>query len=228
MNDGGGLIQSTSFQARSGTRSLRISNTGAADWVAPQVSQTFPAAEGDVINFHGYMRTNSTITDGSFGLLKIVFKDINGNDLLPASIDAGTLNTSFPGIESIPLLDGASTPNQWILSQAQGEAPVGTAAVVLFALNVNPPGSSTTMYFDDLYASVVGDLEAPPLTAAMSGTDVELSFPTEIGVVYEVAYKNDLTDATWTVIDTIAGDGTEQSVTYAVGPTQRYYVVQIK
>ncbi|NNM29617.1 MAG: glycoside hydrolase family 16 protein, partial [Akkermansiaceae bacterium] len=228
VNSGGGTIATAGAPARTGTSSLEIDNGGAGGWSSPNVVQSFPASPGETFNFNGYLRTTSPITDGSLALLKIVFRDSGGNDLLPASADVGTINTSFPGVES-NTLDGSSPANQWVFAEAQGEAPAGTASVLFFVLNVNPPGSSTSIFVDDLEAGppAATPVIAPPLTATRAGDDIELSFPTQNGVVYELAYKDSLTDASWTVVDTITGNGSPAVRTYPPTNGGRFYVVLI-
>ncbi|MCU0787219.1 MAG: family 16 glycosylhydrolase [Verrucomicrobia bacterium] len=227
VNASGGTVVDSTAYARSGSSSLLLDNAGAAGWAAPQALQSFAASPGQVFNFQGYMRTPSTITDGSFGLLKVVFKDSGGNDLVPASAEIGNINTSFPGIESTPFLNGASPASQWVFTQAKGKAPAGTTQVLFFLLNVNPPGSATSMYLDDIEANLVG---APPLpvtlTATQVGNNIQISFPTQNGASYDVAYKVNLTDPNWTPIVTISGDGTTKTVSYPATAPSRFYMVR--
>ena len=163
----GGTASASSTYAHSGTYSLLIDSTGAGAWSSPQASQLFPAAPGLEYNFNGWMlqSANDPITDASFGLLKIVFKDINGADLVPASASVGIINNSFPGIESQPFLNSGSLTDTWISSAAQGVAPAGTVSVTFFLLNVNQGIDPGGMYFDDISATLVPE----PTTFALAG-----------------------------------------------------------
>jgi len=169
VNGGGGTIATTSAYAQSGNNSLLIDATGAGQWASPNVSQTVTASAGQEWRLSGYMMSLQTLPNwdpvpAAFGVFKIVFQNAANQDLLPASSSIGVINTSFPGIESSPLLNQTATPGQWLFSEAQGVAPVGTDHVVLFALNVN--GSATTMYFDNISASIV---VPEPSTFALAG-----------------------------------------------------------
>ena len=225
----GGSASASTAQAKSGSRSLLINNTWASAYGSPQAVQSFDAAAGDVFNFQGYMLTPSSITDGSFGLLKIVFRDSSGNELLPASADVGSINTSYPGVESEIFLNGSSSVNQWIWTEAQGEAPANTAQVLFFLLNVNPAGSATTMYFDDISATLVGDPVLPfALSASVEGADFQISFPTQEGISYQLAYKSSMTNESWAPVgEIIVGDGNTNSVSYPASSPAGFYIVLV-
>jgi hypothetical protein len=146
---------------------------------------------------------------------------------VPASAEIGNINTSFPGIESTPFLNGASPASQWVFTQAKGKAPAGTTQVLFFLLNVNPPGSATSMYLDDIEANLVGAPTLPvTLTATQVGNNIQISFPTQNGASYDVAYKVNLTDPNWTPIVTISGDGTTKTVSYPATAPSRFYMVR--
>jgi hypothetical protein len=72
---------------------------------------------------------------------------------------------------------------------------------------------------------------APPavtLTAAHVGANIQVSFNTASGFTYQVQWKANLTDATWTSLGApIAGDGTIKSVSDPIG-TSRFYRVSIQ
>jgi beta-glucanase (GH16 family) len=71
---------------------------------------------------------------------------------------------------------------------------------------------------------------APPvnLQAAMTGFAPALSVPTRTGFSYLVLYKNNLTDANWTLLKILTGDGTTQLVNDTTGGSQRFYEVLIQ
>ena len=147
----------------SGIGSLRLAGNGG--FSVPGAFQTFPASPGQVWNFEGYMLTPSALpADATFGLLKIVWS--NGtNDLPPGQINVGQAGPpANPGIESLPFLNAASTPNTWIYTQAQGVAPAGTTQVSMFALFVDQ--SAGTAYLDDLEASMIPEPSCAALALA--------------------------------------------------------------
>jgi len=232
LNLSGGAASASTAYAHSGTDSLEIDSTGASAWTSPSASQSFSASEGDVFNFQGYMlnSVNSPITGNSFGLFKIEFKDSEGAKLVPASVSIGTLqsNTSYPGAESTPHLDSGSATDTWVFSETQAVAPAGTAQVDFFVLNVNEIGN--IMYFDDIQAIRVGDpIVVLPFTLSSSivNENIQINFPTQNGVNYEVAYKNNLTHTNWIAIETVAGDGNTNSVSYPTSVPARFYNVLI-
>lgn len=230
LNLSGGSASASTGHARSGGNSMVIDSTGAGDWASPNVSQSFPASPGDVFNLQGYMLNSagSPITDGSFGLFKIEFRNASGTPLEPASVDVGTsAGGPYYGAESTPKLNSSSATDTWILSEAQAEAPAGAVEVGFYLLNVNPPGNTgPPMYFDDVYAMRVGDPVLPfTLGASVVGGNFEIRFPTQNGVSYDVEYKSSLTNATWLAVETIVGDGGTNSVTYPASSPARFYRV---
>ena len=229
LNLSGGSASASAAYAHSGAHSLLIDSTGAGDWASPNASQSFPASPGDVFNVQGYMLnpTGSLVTGDSFGLFKIEFRDRDGTVLQPASVDIGNSAAApFYGAESTPILNAGSATDTWIFSEAQGEAPAGAVEVGFFLLNVNQPENPGPMYFDDVQAMLVGDPILPvTLSASIEGGNIQISFPTQNGVSYQVAYKSSMTNTSWTAIETIVGDGNTNSVSYAASSPARFYVV---
>ena len=137
---------------RTGIGSLQLAGSG--NFSVPGAFQTFPANPGEIWDLQGYMLTQNTLPATiTFGLLKIVWS--NGvNDLAPGAIIFGQAGPpANPGVESLPFLNSASTPNTWQFTQARGVAPAGTTQVSMFALFVDQ--SAGTGYFDDLQATLV-------------------------------------------------------------------------
>jgi len=63
------------------------------------------------------------------------------------------------------------------------------------------------------------------LTAARSGGNVVLSFPTQTGVNYRVFHRTDLTTGNWTLLTSVFGNGAGKSVTDPSTGTSRFYKV---
>jgi hypothetical protein len=63
----------------------------------------------------------------------------------------------------------------------------------------------------------------PEITATVAGGSIMLSFPTQSERVYQVWGKNNLSDATWSLLDTLPGDGS--TVVWGESATQahRFY-----
>jgi hypothetical protein len=99
---------------------------------------------------------------------------------------------------------------------------------------VAPPGSSYARfqitYHADQGGSVFQDvtdfrLRSPVATAAINGSNIEISFPTVYGPIYDVLYKDNLTDATWKKLTSVTGDGSVKTVTDTHGSKTRFYDV---
>lgn len=166
LNLSGGTAQTATAYAQSGAQSLVIDSTGAGAWSSPNVYQTFPASPGDEFNFKGYMLRSAAITDASFGLLKMEFRDAGNAILAPASASIGAINIPFPGVESTPFLNNGSVAvDTWLFTELQGVAPAGTATVQFYLLNVNQGIAPGPMYFDNITATKI---VVPPSTASIS------------------------------------------------------------
>jgi len=63
------------------------------------------------------------------------------------------------------------------------------------------------------------------LTPSITNGNIRLSFATQIGVDYQILYKNRLTDTVWQTLTTVSGDGTVKTVTDPLGTGQRFYIV---
>jgi beta-glucanase (GH16 family) len=229
LNLSGGLAWASPDYAQGGTASMVIDSTGAGGWSAPNASQSFPADPGDVFNMQGYMLNPAgvPVVGSSFGLFKIEFRNSTGTVLGPAAVDLGTA-AAYPyyGTESRPFLDAGSAPDNWIFSRTQAEAPAGTAWVSFILLNVNQPENPGPMYFDDIQAILVGELEQPfSLEHAMDGGDIRIRFPTQTGIRYNLIHNSSLTNANWTLVDTIIGNGATNSIAYPMTDSAGFYKI---
>jgi PEP-CTERM motif len=155
-------VTSTTY-ARSGTQSLVIDSTGAGQWASPNVSQSFAAAPGEEFSFQGYMLRSGSIAGGSFGILKMEFRDAANATLEPpgGTISIGAF--AFGGVESLPrLIDANVGQDTWLFTEARAIAPAGTTSVGFFVLNVNQ--TENTMYFDDISVTLIPEPSALALT----------------------------------------------------------------
>ena len=143
--------------AHDGSYSLELSAPGG--FHVPTAFQTIPASPGEEFNLSGYMYTPSPLpADATFGLFKIIFKDQFGNDLEPASVSIGqaSADPSFPGGESLPMLNYTSPVGSWVFSEVQAVAPSNTVSVSFFVINIDE--SANTMYFDSIEAVEVAEV----------------------------------------------------------------------
>ncbi|HKL22644.1 MAG TPA: hypothetical protein VJ904_12625, partial [Tichowtungia sp.] len=113
-------------------------------------------------------------------------------------------------------------------SEVQAEAPAGTETVGFYILNVNQPGNLGPMYFDEIQAIWVNAPGLPvPVRASITGGNIQMRFPSQNGIRYEVAYKTNLTQAAWIPIETLVGDGGTNSVSYPMSEPARFYRITI-
>ncbi|MGC3957359.1 MAG: carbohydrate-binding protein [Verrucomicrobiota bacterium] len=67
------------------------------------------------------------------------------------------------------------------------------------------------------------------LTATLAGANVNVSFPTQSGYTYQIEYKNNLTDPTWTNLGSaVTGDGTVKIVADPASGSRRFYRARIQ
>ena len=73
-------------------------------------------------------------------------------------------------------------------------------------------------------------IQNAPLTinASNVGTNVVVSFPSQVGLGYQVQYKTNLTDTSWTALgNPISGSNVIESVSDLAAPNNRFYRVQM-
>jgi hypothetical protein len=77
----------------------------------------------------------------------------------------------------------------------------------------------------------VPSVQGVKMTASISGSNIQIKFPTVSGHSYTVLYNSTLTGGSWLPLSAaVPGDGTVKTVTdpVGVGPTQRFYKLQIQ
>jgi hypothetical protein len=66
------------------------------------------------------------------------------------------------------------------------------------------------------------------LNATQTGTNVAISFPPQSGFNYQLQYKNNLSDAVWSPLNSLPGDNTVKLMTDPSAFNTRFYRVQIQ
>ena len=110
----------------------------------------------------------------------------------------------------------------WLpLTDAGGVAPVIVKLGGVSTLQVGTPtGNCFPNYFMLVPASAIN------LSAARSGNNVNLSFPTQTGGNYRVFYRTSLTTGNWTLLTSVLGNGTVETATDSnSADSQRFYKV---
>jgi Immunoglobulin domain len=171
--------------------------------------QDRPALPGQVYTGFIWMLTPSVDEVGGVGacFLEVQFRDNGGNILYDFESPSVTSNT---------------TPNIWMKMTP-------TIPVMVAPANTADVRFQVT-YHADTGGSVYSDmadlrLREPVSTPVAGANQFKISFPTLYGPVYNVFYKNHLTDASWTLLTSVNGDGTVKTVTDSGPASQRFYIV---
>jgi hypothetical protein len=102
-------------------------------------------------------------------------------------------------------------------------APPGTTRVRFQVTTHYEGGGSGSVFVDAMQL-----LQKIPVTVtpALVGGDIVLSWPSQVSSSYQVVYKDNLTDATWTSIGpAVIGDGTVKSASFPATGGKRFYSV---
>ncbi|HWD17675.1 MAG TPA: hypothetical protein VHB20_00220 [Verrucomicrobiae bacterium] len=80
------------------------------------------------------------------------------------------------------------------------------------------------------FLMLIATTPSPTLTAAVAGSTITISFPTQTGYSYQVQSKNTLSDSAWTPVGGLhGGNGSTQSQNDSVtGSTTKFYRVQVQ
>jgi len=89
-----------------------------------------------------------------------------------------------------------------------------------------PPKGKVPEPLKDMFTNL-GDIGSQRgLNVSRAGSDVEISFETQAGVTYDVVHKTDLIDPSWTLLQSVVGDGTTLSVYDPVSSPAGFYRVE--
>jgi hypothetical protein len=192
------------------------------------VFQDRPALPGQVYTASAWFLTPPARTaDQIFGKttcnLQVQFKDAGGN--LICDYESTPFDTNCPDGTWInfPVTNKYAADYVTLLGTSPVIiAPPGTASMGIQPGYVCPDAASGgNMYVDD----VVVTLHEPVVVPLVSGSNVQLSFPTLFGPQYNIFYKANITDAAWHLLTTVTGDGTVKTVSDLIGTTSRFYIV---
>lgn len=125
--------------------------------------------------------------------------------------------TSWTSFGWIPLRDGSGNLQTITLT--------GSTNTLKLTRNPTAPLADVNVNFLMLVPAV-----APiSLTAVISGSNINVSFQSQTGLSYQVEYKNNLTDGSWTPLGSlIVGDGTIKSLNDPTSGSHRFYRLRIQ
>jgi len=106
----------------------------------------------------------------------------------------------------------------WCVLQNNGSPATVTLGGVE-TLRVTSGGNVNANYF------MLVPISALKLSAAQSGNNVVISFPTQVGVSYRVFSRPAVTGGSWSLVATVGGDGTVKSARDPIGTGARFYMV---
>jgi len=104
--------------------------------------------------------------------------------------------------------------------------------IQVFVMNGLLVGLAAILYatnFTAIQSNVAPGFELTVITATVIGGNIHISFPTQTGFSYQLLYKNNLTDASWTPLGSpITGNNSSQAVNDPTTGTTRFYRVQVQ
>ncbi|MGN6552623.1 MAG: immunoglobulin domain-containing protein, partial [Verrucomicrobiota bacterium] len=211
-----------------GTNVVQIFNAGAYNGIYQDVS----AAPGDI--FTGDCSIFQSSFDALTAPLNQAYLEVqfrHGNDA-PIAI-----------YNSIFITNSASMQDAWLKLYATNGVAAGYAQTSTTNSNylVAPAGTDHVRYQVTLHAEGAGSgsvyvdvmhlMKKIPVTvtSTINGANIELSWLSQGATDYQVVYKNNLTDASWTPVGgVVAGDGTTKTASFPAGVDQRFYSVLTK
>jgi hypothetical protein len=201
------LVQNYAIEARQkfidvGESDYELDWFGASDWA--NYTRAYPAG-----NFYAYVRSS-----GGLGSSYSIYLDqvISG---------AGTTNQVTKRLGTWGAVGGGRQTYAWVPLTDDGlVAPI---VVKLSGVSTLRVSTTTGLCYPNYFMLV--SASGITLSAARSGSNVNISFPTQAGVAYRVFYRNDLNAGSWTVLTTVLGDGTVKSVSDPSTAAKRFYKV---
>ncbi|HEY9172172.1 MAG TPA: immunoglobulin domain-containing protein [Verrucomicrobiae bacterium] len=115
-----------------------------------------------------------------------------------------------------------------VLSSTNAEylvAPAGTT-LVRYQVTMHSLGGAGSIYYDNLSLMLKTPVN---LAASASGGNIVLSWASQAATSYDIVYKTDLSETTWTWLETVAGTGSTLTKLYSTaGGGKRFYAVLTK
>jgi hypothetical protein len=194
------------------------------------IFQDVPASPGQVFTADASFRVQAEdpISGGNTCWLEVSFRDsAPGEGNILHLYDSMVIDSAFPTSTWIDLAatNLIATWGDWSIAGNAKYlvAPPGTAKIRYQVTFRGVAGGGGSVWYDALHL-----MEKIPVTVVVSlnGANARLSFPTQIGVQYQILFKNELTDSEYQVLTTLTGDLSGQAVVPdPVGTGRRFYIV---
>ena len=189
------------------------------------VYQDRPALPGQVYTANCWFLTpiDDLITGSNVCYLEVQFRDAADVPLVQYAsslIDASFPTSTWVNLTPTNIHNGNNFTN-YAGTSPYMVAPSGTAKV-RYQVTYHGLGGFGSVYFD----ATTLMLKEPVVTVAISGGQVQLSFPTLYGPRYQVYYKTNVMDPTWHALGSpVTGDGSVKTVSDGSGATPWFYTV---
>lgn len=171
---------------------------------------------------HFYVSGLDPVTGLAWVVLQVMFKDAGANTI--STFASPQIGTNFSA-DTWTFLQISNTTGGLDLV-----APAGTVSATCQIYEYAQQGGGGSVYFDDLYLTLARAAPPPPfsITPSVTGGQINITFLTANGIIYEVLYTGDPHNAlsTWQTNSTVIGDGTVKSVPDTLGAAARFYRVR--
>lgn len=237
-NTQGGYIEDTSFQYYNG------GSPGGANVLArsgTHVAKIFGSFTGQP-NVNSFYQ-DVTVDDGTSweaGVWALTHPDdlMTGNSVRAYIMFLDNNDTILSLYGSEILDDSNILPGQWVYlnpnqkldydysvieTVSELEAPTGTEKIRFQVMYSQPAYGIGSIYFDDF--NLTQSIGPFSLTTTRIGSLNYIYFPTITGYQYKIYETADLNNPSWTLTETINGNGSTNQVYYPAVSTQRFYKI---
>jgi hypothetical protein len=213
------FLTATPIDVYDGTYVSQIYNAGEYDGFF----QDIPAAPGSVWTADGWGLTPTAdqIAGASTCWIEVTFRNNTGGII---------------SISKSAVIDTNTTPSTWIYLPVTNQVSLADNSVIGTSKYLVAPDGTVSVRYQTTYHALSGGsvlfddlrlLQKIPvtITPSLSGGNMRITFTTRGAATYAVIYKNNLTDANWTTLTTVTGDGSVKTVTDAATGAHRFYQV---
>lgn len=167
------------------------------------------------------------IAGGNTAWIEVSFRDALANVLSLYRTAFMTSSTPAGVWLNLAVTNQINPVNSTVLGSATNlVAPAGTTFARYQVVFRQPVTAAGAVLFDDLNLSLPDATEAPVAASAVkTGASLSISFPTFLGLTYQVRSKDDLSAGTWQVLTNLTGDGETKVVADALNAGPRFYQV---
>jgi beta-glucanase (GH16 family) len=158
---------------------------------------------------------------------EVSFRNGSSNVLSLYRTASITSNTPAGAWLNLPVTNQLNPATFVLLSSVTNlVAPTNTSFVRLQVVFEQTANSNGSVFFDDLKLARAGDNDVlVPVSQGRASGNLNLAFPTYLGLPYELHWKAAVTDPAWTVLSNFVGDGTLNRISVDLQSPARFYRV---